>query len=476
MRNIFFASLLLSLSINSFAQSRRVDANVQNPANPAANALGELTVKQMFDETNVYAKAKFAEFETKKLAFNEKLYKQTLQERKQLAAKYAAAISARPNLAGEDFYYLGMLHWIAENAEVSAETLRKFFASENPAAEKMQLARPIVAVDAARRKNFDEAEKSLADYLKAAPVKAGERIRIENELAKSYRAEKDFVKAAGHAEEAFRATKAIFTEYATRSQALNQLLYAGKLVFEIYKESGKLKEAGDALEDLRKTATLVQSTFLYYHAVDENIKYLIDTNRKPNGLQMYRDALTRATGDFTTKPLQEEILLRLKKRDRHYKLLGEIAPELADIDSWFPGNAQTLGNLRGKVVLLDFWATWCSPCIEAFPSLIELHQTFQKDGLEILGMTKYHGFADGVRVDNATEYDFLQRFRQKNRLPYDFVVAKHTGNQLTYGATAIPTTVLIDRKGVVRYVEAGAGESREEEIREMVVKLLAESK
>ncbi len=474
MRNLFFITLLISLSISSFAQSRRVNPNVQRSANPTVNALDELTVKQMFDETNTYAKTKFAEFEDKKLPFNEKLYKQTLQERKQLAAKYAAAISARSNLSGEDFYYLGMLHWIAENAEVAVENLRKFFASENPAAEKLQVARPIVAVDAARRKNFDEAEKLLADYLKAEPVKASERARMESELAKSYRAEKDFTKAEAHAAEALRAIKVIFTDSASRALALSQILDAGMLVFEIYKQGGKPKEAGDALEDLRKTAALVQSSSLYFYAADENIKYLIETNRKPLALQMYRDALAQTTKDFTAKPLQEDVLRRLKERERHYKLLGETAPELTDIDRWLPGNAQTLTSLRGKVILLDFWATWCVPCIEALPSLIEWHQTFQKDGLEILGVTKYHGQAEGFRVDNAAEIDFLQRFKRANRLPYSFVVAKHTGNQLTYGATAIPTAVLIDRKGVIRYINTGSSKSREEEIREMIVKLLAE--
>jgi len=474
MRKLFFITLLLSLSIGSFAQSRRVNPNIQRSANPATSALDELTFKQMFDETNGYAKAKFAEFEDKKLPFNEKLYKQTLQERKQLAAKYATAISTRPNLSGEDFYYLGMLHWIAENADVAAETLRKFFASENPATEKLQIARPIVTVDAARSKKFDEAEKLLSDYLKAEPVKASERARMESELAKSYRGEKDFTKAETHAAEAFRATKTIFTDLPTGTQALSQLLDAGMLVFEIYRDSGRTKEAGDALEDLRKTAALIQSTLLYYYAIDANIKYLIETNRKLLALQMYRDAPTQATRDFAPKPLQQDILRRLKMREKHYKLLGETAPELTDIDRWFPGNPQTLASMRGKVVLLDFWATWCAPCIDAFPSLIEWHQTFQKDGLEILGVTKYHGAAEGFRVDNAAELEFLQRFRRANRLPYDFVVAKHTGNQINYGATAIPTAVLIDRKGVIRYIETGSSENREEEIREMIIKLLAE--
>jgi len=474
MRNLLFISLLLSLSINGFAQSRRVNPNVQKSANSAASAMAELTVKQMFDETNVYAKTKFAEFEEKKLPFNEKLYKQTMQERKQLAAKYATVISARPGLAGDDFYYLGILYRIAENDEVSAEILRKFLASENPAAEKLQTARPIVTVDAARRKNFDEAEKLLSDYLKAEPVKLSERARMEKELAESYQKEKNFAKAASHAEEALRATKAIFTDTASRAQALNQMLDTGMLVFKIHKESGKPKEAENALEDLRKTAALVQSSSLYYLAADENIKYLIETNRKPQALRMYSDVLSQATQDFKSKPLQQDIVQRLKRREKHYKLLGETAPELADIDRWLSGQPQTLANMRGKVVLLDFWATWCAPCIDAFPSLIEWHQTFQKDGLEILGITKYYGQAEGFTVDNAAEIDFLNRFKKANRLPYNFVVAKESTSQNLYGVIGIPTAVLIDRKGVIRFIETGSSENREEEIRAEIIKLLAE--
>jgi thiol-disulfide isomerase/thioredoxin len=172
--------------------------------------------------------------------------------------------------------------------------------------------------------------------------------------------------------------------------------------------------------------------------------------------------------------LQQDIVQRLKRREKHYKLLGETAPELADIDRWLSGQPQTLANMRGKVVLLDFWATWCVPCIDAFPSLIEWHQTFQKDGLEILGITKYYGQAEGFTVDNAAEIDFLNRFKKANRLPYNFVVAKESTSQNLYGVIGIPTAVLIDRKGVIRFIETGSSENREEEIRAEIIKLLAE--
>ncbi len=175
--------------------------------------MNDLTAEQMFNEANSFAKNKFAEFELQKKPFSDDLYKQTLLEQKQLAAKYATVVSQRENLAGEDFYYLGMLNWLAENSDNAAEVFQKFLAAENPAIEKAQTARSIVIVIAARRKNFDEAEKILTEYLKISPVKLSERAKIESELAKSYQAENDFAKAAPHAEQAYIGDQSGFQKF-----------------------------------------------------------------------------------------------------------------------------------------------------------------------------------------------------------------------------------------------------------------------
>ena len=467
---IFLLLLILILAAVAAAQSGRT-APVDSPTQATAS---EQTVKQMFEEVNTYAKVKFTEYAEKKVYYSDALLEKTKLEQRQLAAKYAATAILRKDLAGEDFYYLGMLHWIAENLDGTAENLLKFIASENAPVERSQTARSIVVVVYAKQKKLDNAEKLLAEYLAKEPTKLTERSRMEGELAKAYQSQKDFARMSPHAEAGYAASKGLLKNVKSYARGLDEILDAGMLVYEAFRDGGNRQKAEAALDDMRATAVATTSPSFYYYAVDQKIKYLIETGRKPAALELYQSALAGADKDFPNKGQQSDVESRLKRREKHYKLLGDAAPELPLIDQWFPGKPATIAEMHGKVVLLDFWATWCGPCFDAFPDLTEWSGDYAKDGLVILGVTRYYdaqvGFADNIPGEIA----MLKVFRERHKLPYDFVVAKDQSVQFLYGASGLPTAVLIDRKGVIRYIETGTNPTRIEEMREMMLKLLAE--
>jgi hypothetical protein len=92
----------------------------------------------------------------------------------------------------------------------------------------------------------------------------------------------------------------------------------------------------------------------------------------------------------------------------------------------------------------------------------------------ILGVTKYYGHGGGKQLNEPEELAYLREFRTRNKLPYGFVVEDGDKNELNYGVFSIPSSFLIDRKGVVRYISLGASEDEIQLLGQLIEKLINE--
>ncbi len=117
--------------------------------------------------------------------------------------------------------------------------------------------------------------------------------------------------------------------------------------------------------------------------------------------------------------------------------VGKVAPdfELPNLKD----ETVRLSDFRGKVVFLNFWATWCKPCREEMPSMEVLYQNFEKDGLVILA----------VSIDRVTTKDDIPPFVKNLNLTFPILVDSWGQTDKRYKLMGVPETYIIDQEGVL---------------------------
>ncbi|MFH1708108.1 MAG: TlpA disulfide reductase family protein [Planctomycetota bacterium] len=139
-------------------------------------------------------------------------------------------------------------------------------------------------------------------------------------------------------------------------------------------------------------------------------------------------------------------------------LVGKAAPEI-QAPNWLNTNRMLLADCKGKVVVLEFWATWCPPCREAIPHMVKLHGSYKDKGVVFIGLTS---------EENLPE---VGQFVEDFKIPYAVGVGSKSSG--AYGESGIPHVFLIDPAGVIAWDGHPGNDSFDKELKKLVSALPA---
>jgi len=255
------------------------------------------------------------------------------------------------------------------------------------------------------------------------------------------------LKDRGKIEDAFKTLNDALLKYKDKTYDRYALL---TVKFELLSGLSRYK---DALEAAVEKANIVTSprqalnvaqTYLKIGDSEHALEWLeAGVNR---GLQSYSIFEDDAYKPLRDNPRFQTLIETVKRRN------GLGLPAKPFLSQTISGQDVSLDKYKGKVLLLDFWATWCPPCLAEMPNLIRCYNEFKDQGFEIIG------FAEN---DND---DALKSYLRKNSIPWP-IVSKDCDHYeavvLSYAIKNIPASFLIDRTGLLRHVNLTGNDLRD---------------
>jgi thiol-disulfide isomerase/thioredoxin len=164
-------------------------------------------------------------------------------------------------------------------------------------------------------------------------------------------------------------------------------------------------------------------------------------------------AIYRSLADVLSKSSQPEIVAEAGKLAGMAHRLESLGQEISIEATRLDGQPLDWASYRGKIVLLDYWATWCGPCIAEIPNIRHLYDVYRERGFDVIG----------VSVD--TDKEELQSFVEKNEIPW--AVTYYAGEDspgmaqplaVQFGVSTIPVALLVDQEGRLIALEARGDE------------------